>query len=216
MRHHRLSFTAVAAPRIALACPGLGVPELVHDLRQELAVVRHLLAEVVRSAPPSPSTEQALNDLEAEVAVIDDLVLSAARTTRWEPVDLVGMARAVVTTTGAVHDGPIELRALPVPPIAGPAVLLRRALSNLVVNACEATPGGRVLLRVLPDGAWVLVEVEDEGNGGAPHDDVPGLGQWIVHAVVRDCGGTVARTRLASGGRRVRLHLPAMSRVPPS
>lgn len=215
--------TASAAPapagtgpsRAGLALVGLEVEELVHDLRQELAVVRHLVDRVAASRLPRPGSDQLLSGLAAQVDVLDDLVLSAVRPPRWDRVDVGEVARAVVAAARLVHDGEVLLPATPQALVLADPVLLRRALLNLVVNAGEARPGGAVVVRVLADDEAVRVEVHDDGPAGAePEDDAPGLGLWVVHAVMRDAGGTVTRRSGRHGGRVVVVRLPAAVEVP--
>ncbi|HEY0590036.1 MAG TPA: sensor histidine kinase [Pseudoduganella sp.] len=55
--------------------------------------------------------------------------------------------------------------------VNGQALLLHELVSNLVDNALHYTPrGGSVVLRVLPDAARVVLEVEDSGPGIPPED----------------------------------------------
>lgn len=196
---------------VGLARAGLDVEELVHDLRQELAVVRHLVDGLTASPSTGPGSEQLLAGLAAQVEALDDLVLSAVVPPRRERVDVGEVARAVVGAARLVHDGEVRLPATPAAPVLADAVLLRRALLNLVVNACEARPGGAVVVRVLVDDRAVRVEVQDDGPAGsAPDDDAVGLGLWVVHAVVRDAGGTVTRRTGPDGGRVVVVRLPSV------
>ncbi len=99
------------------------------------------------------------------------------------------------------------------PPLRADHDALRRALTNLLVNALKYGPDSqRVTLRARSDGAHrVYLEVEDQGPGipagergaafepfargkGAQHNTVPGsgLGLAIVERTVLDHGGTVA------------------------
>jgi signal transduction histidine kinase len=81
---------------------------------------------------------------------------------------------------------------------------IKQVLFNLVRNAVEAAGrGGRVEVRVRPNGDQVLIEVQDDGPG-LPSPDTPifepffttkgsgtGLGLSIVHRIVTDHGGKV-------------------------
>lgn len=196
------------APRTPLSDVGLDVEELVHDLRQELCVVRHLVDRLHLPLPP-PDLEELLGHLRTELAAVDRLVRSAVPAGRGRSdVDVRRTAHDVVAAAGVVHDGPVVLEASGAAVVDADGVLLRRALLDLVVNACEASPGGTVRVVVTGEPHAVVVDVVDTGCGGDPDADVPGLGQWVVHAVVRDLGGTVVRTALPGGGRRVSVRLP--------
>ena len=106
---------------------------------------------------------------------------------------------------------------------------LEQVLQNLVANAVRHTPrGGRIVLRATPDGAEVVLIVEDSGPG-IPAEHLPhvfdrfyrvdsardarsggsGLGLSIVRAVVEQHGGRVSATNGAMGGARFELRLPA-------
>ena len=88
---------------------------------------------------------------------------------------------------------------------------IRRALSNLLHNALQATPdGGRILVSGQRQGATLLLEVRDTGPGVPPEqrDKIwepfyttkqrgTGLGLAIVRKRVEEVGGTA---RLAAAG----------------
>lgn len=187
----------------------LGVPELVHDLRQEVGAIRHLVDLMENQFSADPAGAGLLAALQAEVAALDELLQAEAAPDRPLVTDLEGVARSVTSTTRVTYDGTIELHASTVPPVAGPSSRLRRVLLNLVVNACEAAPGGRVVIRVAAADDAVTVDVEDDGTeGSSPPRDSAGLGLRIVFSVVRDCGGSVDISTSSLGGRRVALRFP--------
>jgi signal transduction histidine kinase len=92
------------------------------------------------------------------------------------------------------------------PPIAADPDLLHRALSNLVLNALDAMPGGGTLtLRTLEDRDGVILEISDTGAGLTPEEcervftpyytsksHGTGLGLAIVQSVVSDHGGRIS------------------------
>lgn len=199
------------APRLPLASSGLGVDELVHDLRQELAVVRHLLERLHGASGEQQSATLAL--LRAQVEAVDDVVLSAVRERSVEHVDVPGLVGDVVEAARAAFDVRLEVHATPAPPVVADPVLLRRVLLNLVVNACEAAPGGAVVVRTGAADGTTWVTVADDGPSARDAvDDTAGLGSWVVHAVVRDAGGTVERHADVPHGRLVRVRLPSAGR----
>jgi len=104
--------------------------------------------------------------------------------------------------------------------------MLRRVLLNLVRNAAQAVamhPGepGRVLVRLIQDGDYWNLDVEDNGPGIKPElretvfdpyvttkDSGTGLGLSIVKKIVIEHGGTIRAGESSLGGARLRVRLP--------
>ena len=114
------------------------------------------------------------------------------------------------------------------------AAQLEQVVMNLVLNARDAMPGGgaiRVRVRRVaalgalepsPSGAWILLEVEDDGVGFdeatrerafepffTTKDAGTGLGLPTVYGVATHLGGAVEIDSAPGQGTRVRVHLPA-------
>jgi CheY-like chemotaxis protein len=112
---------------------------------------------------------------------------------------------------------------------------LAQVISNVVLNAVEATPGaGEILLRAenttraphLPDGDYVVITVQDFGVGSAPErlsrifdpfftakNQARGLGLAAAYSIVQRHGGHIAVESALNVGTTVSITLPA-SRVP--
>jgi len=86
-----------------------------------------------------------------------------------EPLDLDGILRGQVEEwVMRALDKRIDLgyEAAPSSKILGNALLLRELISNLIDNALRYTPeGGRVTCRVVVQGDFVTLEIEDNGIG---------------------------------------------------
>jgi signal transduction histidine kinase len=103
--------------------------------------------------------------------------------------------------------------------------MLRRVVINLVRNAMQAIGraggAGRVVVRLGTDSGDLVLDVEDSGPG-IPDDlreavfdpyvttrtDGTGLGLAIVKKIVVEHGGTIAASRSALGGAKLRIRLP--------
>ena len=103
------------------------------------------------------------------------------------------------------------------------AAAMRDALSNLLINAMQATPaGGRVIIEAMIEGNKLLVAVTDTGKGVAPElreqiwqpffttrQRGTGLGLAIVRKRMEEAGGSA---HLASAredeGARFELRVP--------
>ena len=102
---------------------------------------------------------------------------------------------------------------------------LRRAVTNLVVNACRY--GTRTRARVRHEGGQAVVEVDDDGPGLPQHEldrvfepfhraersrsrttGGTGLGLAVVRAVVLAHGGEATLENRQEGGLRARIALP--------
>jgi two-component system sensor histidine kinase TctE len=110
-------------------------------------------------------------------------------------------------------------------PVAGDALLLREALSNLVHNAVEYSQrGGRVTVRTGRRNGHSFLEVEDDGPGIAPQErdrvlerfyrvpGTPGTGSGLGLAIVREIAASHAAAisimNGAAGGCRVGITFP--------
>lgn len=100
---------------------------------------------------------------------------------------------------------------------------LRRALGNILRNACEALGGAGVLdLAVSDQGGGVQVEIADHGPGipaqlkprifepyFTSKSDGTGLGLTLVRQTIEAHGGTIEVTDTPGGGATFRIWLPA-------
>ena len=96
----------------------------------------------------------------------------------------------------------------PAPVLAlAPSMLIEQVFLNLVLNALKAMPsGGRLLVNVAEEEAWVAVSFSDTGPGlpaeiagrlfqpfrrARPDRSSTGLGLFISHALMTRAGGTI-------------------------
>jgi signal transduction histidine kinase len=142
----------------------------------------------------------------------------------------VDLARVLEETARFVQSRP-EFRSvdfavdLPVAPllVLGNAVMLGQVAVNLILNACEAQPGGgRVEVRARREEGQVVAEVADRGPGIPESErqrifepfystkDSTGLGLSVCHSIVRDHGGELSAVAREGGGSVFRMRLPAL------
>ncbi|MGW2931028.1 sensor histidine kinase [Streptomyces sp. NPDC001156] len=222
------------------------VADASHELRTPLASIRGY-AELTRRGreEAGPDTRHALQRIESEAGrmtlLVEDLLLlarlDAGRPLQFERTDLVPLVVDTISdarAAGRDHNWRLELPDEPAL-VSADAARLQQALVNLLANARTHTPPGTtVVARVQRRGAWLCVDVQDDGQG-IPPDLLPhvferfargdsarsratgstGLGLAIVQAVATAHGGAV--TVDSAPGRTVfTLHLPALSPYVPS
>ena len=202
-----------------------------HDLRTPLAAMVAGAEELLRQDPGRLARENRLVDViragRHASTLVDDLLLLArldepASPTTSDPVDLGRLSREVAATARTTHskhmitldpatvDQPVGVH--------GNSDRLRRALTNLVDNACAATPsGGNVRISVDTADANALITITDSGPGvpADAHERIferfvrldeartsggAGLGLPIARAIVRAHGGDLT-SEPAIGGR---------------
>lgn len=113
--------------------------------------------------------------------------------------------------------------------VLGDASLIHRALDNVLQNALDHTPPGRVVsLHLMAAGRWLTCEIADQGPG-VPEADLPnlfepffrsdqarggqgwGLGLAIAHDIMQAHDGRITAQNGSSGGLVVRLDWPVFT-----
>ncbi|MFE3637467.1 HAMP domain-containing sensor histidine kinase [Streptomyces cellostaticus] len=215
------------------------VADASHELRTPLASIRGY-AELTRRGREQvgPDTRHALGRIESEAGrmtfLVEDLLLlarlDAGRPLQFEQTDLVPLVVDTVSdarAAGLDHNWRLDLPDAPAP-VSADAARLQQVLVNLLGNARNHTPPGTtVTARVRRRGAWMCVDVEDDGPGIPPAllphvferfargdsarsraTGSTGLGLAIVQAVAAAHGGAVTVDSVP--GRTVfTVHLPA-------
>ena len=196
-----------------------------HELRTPLNVVlgwaRLLRQGKLDAAGAARAAETIERSATAQAQIVDDL-LDGARIARGElrldvrPVDLVPVVEAALDAVRpAAVARTIQLAAVLMPragTVSGDPGRLQQVVWNLLSNGVKFTPpGGRVEVRLEPDGDGVAIRVRDTGAGLAP-DLAPllferfrqadssstrahgglGMGLALVRHIVEAHGGTVA------------------------
>ncbi len=198
-----------------------------HDLRTPITRLK-LRAEFVDDDELRTKMLGDLDQLEAMVGATLAFGRDVALQEQATRVDLVALIRTVLDETA---DAQAEELALGYEGVDSLAVLarpmaLKRALTNLVINAVNYGGGARVHLHAPADGV-VRLDVEDDGPG-IPDDELQrvflpfhrvdasrnndrggmGLGLPIARNILRAHGGDVAVANRAEGGLRVTVTLP--------
>ena len=200
-----------------------------HDLRTPLASMR-IRAETMEPAAERTQLFASIDDM---AEMLED-ILTFARTGRpREPVqkvDLGALAEAVVEEFRAMGRS-VEFRPGERVVLAVQPSLLRRAVRNLVENACThggnaCTHGGNAVASVNEAGGDIAITIEDDGPG-IPADRLDealkpfqrldparnratggaGLGLAIAAAVAQAHGGRLELENRVEGGLRARLVL---------
>lgn len=206
--------------------------KLAHELKNPLTPLSlsiHRLQRRLERVPESDRTavRESLEAMAQELDHLTRLAESFAQYARMpeprdEALELSHLARAAA----ALHETPrvtIEVRAESTLAVRGDRLLLTRALHNLLVNACEASPdGGRVELETGREGTECWVEVRDRGTGLDPRiasrvfepyvstkNRGSGLGLSLVRDIAAQHRGRVTLTNRDGGGAVARLTLPA-------
>ncbi|MBB4315645.1 ATP-binding protein [Roseospira marina] len=205
-----------------------------HDLRTPITTLR-LRAEFVEAEEERRRMLATLDEMEAMVRATLDFARDDATAEPARPLDLAALVTALcadLADTGRpvevaesededVDEGPAT--------VLGRPMALRRAVTNLVANACVYGDGATVSVEpvALPDGPGVSVVVRDDGPG-IPEAHLAkvtdpfyrvegsraratggiGLGLSIVQAVADAHGGRLVLANRPEGGLEARLDIP--------
>jgi signal transduction histidine kinase len=212
---------------------GRATSEVTHEVRNPLnAIAIHLgvLREHLGDAPEAVT--QSLEVIRREIGRLDAVVERFTTTIRpqdlaLKPVDLEGLLRDATSLLEAEwrEAGVSFVLALDpdVPTVLGDESLLRTALMNIIVNACQAMPGGgRVTITCGLDGEHaVTMWVSDTGTGISDVDmgklfarrfttksDGSGIGLTLVRRVIELHGGDIEILSRVGVGTSVVVRLP--------
>ncbi len=241
MRALASSFNAMTA-RLAEAREGLARAEreaawrdvarrLAHEIKNPLTPMRLSLHRLQKRADAVPEIERAAvrDSLAALLQEVEHLARLAEQFSQYarlpeprhEPLDLA----EVVRSAASLHEpGHVTVRVTceRAAPVTGDRLLLSRAVHNLLLNACEASPeGGLVEVNVGPDAGEARVDVLDRGPGlpaefaervfepyVSTKNRGSGLGLSLVRDVAEQHGGRVELVNREGGGARATLALP--------
>ena len=208
-----------------------------HELRTPLAVLRpviDLLRDGSAGHLKKRQRENIVEMLDRNAARLEAMIVSPSPTaagSRWRPCrardDLVSLDEVVAEAIATLPRQPgrsprFDVNAAPCD-VRGDHECLQRALRNVLLNACVASPPHgeiRVLAQVDVDAGVARVTVSDTGPG-MPADELAnafdfgfqgrsvqarpdrglGIGLFVTRALVAEHGGRVARER--RGGRHV-------------
>ena len=190
LRHARSELKRAAQ----LAVAGELVASITHDLRQPLTAVGMNISAAIhflrRRAPALEDAIEALDDalrqqhrMRDALQVLQDLAVR--REPRWDDVDIVALARDVITlveTDALARHVPVVVDAHGnIPIVIGDATLIRQAFLNVVLDALEATsksttPTAPVHLTIRPDGEAAACTVAH----AASHTDSSSVSTWSL------------------------------------
>jgi len=208
-----------------------------HELGTPLNVVAghaQMMAKLVADGPIADTAElgrdaRTIGEQAARMTVIIRQLLDFARSSplHTERVELGALCQRTLDLLRHLPRSPsvsLELEApSPVWALADPAQL-QQALTNLVINAVQASPdGGVVRVALSSDGKDARLEVVDHGSGIAPTDrdrvfepffttkpvgEGTGLGLSVAYGIVEDHGGHIALSSEVGRGTTATIVLP--------
>ena len=220
-----------------LAALGRLTSGVAHEVKNPLnAMMIHLELVKARLAAPKADlggVRESLDIIGAEIRRLDRVVNGFLKFVRThdlalKPVDLNALAQSVAVLLEAEWKPAgirFELDLDPgCPRISGDEELLRQALINIVVNACQAMPsGGEVRLETSRAGReWVALAVTDQGVGIAAEDrerifslyyttkpEGSGIGLSLVYRIVQMHDGVIdVEAPEGRPGTRMTIRLP--------
>jgi signal transduction histidine kinase len=218
-----------------LAAVGTMAAGLSHEIRNPLNAAslqltlleRRLRRLPVESQPPllEPLSLVQHEILRLKTVVEDFLAFARPRDFHPAPVDLAQVATTVLDlfAAQAAEAGlQLERHFTAVHPIEGDLEKLQQAVTNLLLNAIQATPkGGTVRVEVAEQAGEVYLAVEDSGVGipeavrsrlfepfFTTKEQGSGLGLPLVHSVIQQHAGSVSLEEGSLGGARFVIRLP--------
>jgi signal transduction histidine kinase len=190
---------------------------LCHDLAQHVAASLLMLGGLRESAGLPDEANRYVEALAEELGAISVTVSREVAEARRQVtlVDLAALVAASVRTAERAHAAAIRISSCGFPRVIGVEHDLRRAIENVLDNACKASPAGRVEVSVAERDGRALIEITDDGPGFGRIPRGTGLGLEQVLSAIQSHGGELEVARPRSGGTTVRLLLPVAGSLAP-
>lgn len=211
---------------------------MAHEVRNPLGVIFNSLNTLKRLFRPTGDSEMLLSMVEEEAERLNRIVADLLDFVRpyelaKKPLAIAPVVEAAVAE--ALHSLPSATAQVvtecepELPLFPADADLLKQAIANLVVNAVQAMPkGGTVTVRsslvARPEGAWLQVEVRDQGPGLSPRAAEKmfqpffttkatgtGLGLAVVKRIVESHQGEIVVSPNPEKGAAFTLRIPPAS-----
>lgn len=220
-----------------LATIGRMASSISHDLRHSLAAIVANSEFLCDSHLTPAQREELYQEVQSGVNLMTDLIdslLEFARTRESlnpaysNACDTVQRAVQAVRLHPRHHDSSIDVRCNGLCSGWFDSRKLERALYNLLLNACEASPAlsGRVEVAVSENAGAIAIEVSDNGPGVADSirdklfhpfvsygkENGTGLGLAVVQKIVQDHRGEIVVERTPNAQTVFRILLPGRSR----
>ena len=210
---------------------------LAHELKNPLFPLQLTVENLIRSRSlPDREFDEVFREssatLSAEIANLKTIIARFSDFSKMPKPELEHIdAKDVLARVRSLYEGAagrdtkldfaLSIADVPMPLMADPE-LLHRALSNLVLNAMDAMPGGgRLTLAAQPAGDKIEIRVTDTGQGLTPEEcerlftpyyttkqHGTGLGLAIVQSVIADHNGTISVESRAGSGATFIITLP--------
>ncbi|MBM4294810.1 MAG: histidine kinase [Deltaproteobacteria bacterium] len=206
-----------------------------HSIRNPLTSVKMRLFSMERHLQPSPAQKEDFEVISEEIRHIDAIVRNFLEFSRppklkmaWiNPSEVVDMTLQLLRHRLDLYGVKVEVKRMgALPEILADPEQLKEVLVNLLVNACEAMPGGGQVtiseeVIVEPGGRAVVLQVTDNGPGIPPSiqdkvfqpfystkEEGTGLGLSIASRIVEEHGGSLALESRENEGAAFIITLP--------
>lgn len=215
-----------------LAAIGELASGVAHELGSPLSVVDGQAQRLLRHPRQDPDTGKELETIRAQVRRMESIIrqlmeFGRSETGRRRPTSLEQVVRGAVAAASEVAsrtgtdiqagamDSDITLRL--------EARRVEEAITNLLRNACQATPGGTIRIGYDRTPTHARLIIEDDGPGipeeihtrifepfftTKPSGEGSGLGLAVAHGIIEEHGGRIDIDRSSLGGARFTVHLP--------